>query len=67
MYLPLILDLKDNKWSMLKEVVKFLDSRVAYQELTKRKIPVKNGIKTLKTVLTAMLFSVDVSYVKEIN
>jgi len=52
MYLPLILDLKDNKWSMLKEVLKFFDSRVAHQELAKRNIPVKNGVNAFKIVLT---------------
>ena len=52
---------------MLKEVLKFFDSRVACQELAKRGMPVKNGIKTLKIALVAMFFSIDISYVKELN
>ena len=53
---------------MLKEVLKFFDSRIARQELAKRNIPIKNGVKAFKTVLTAMFFSIDVSYViKELN
>ena len=68
MYPPLIPDSKDTKWIMLKEVLKFFDSRVARQELAKRGMPVKNGVNAFKIVLTAMFFSVDVSYViKELN
>ena len=68
MYLPLILDLKDKKWITLKKILNFLDSRATRQELTKRNIPVKNGVNAFKIVLIAMFFSIDVSYViKELN
>ena len=69
MHLPLIPDSKDTKWIMLKEVIKFLDSRVAHKN-SQTNVPVKNGIKTLKIVLIAMLMFLlhDVSYViKELN
>ena len=33
---------------MLKKILKFFDSRVARQELAKRNIPIKNGVKAFK-------------------
>jgi len=68
MYAPLIVDSKDAKWIMLKEVLKLFDSRRARQELAKCGINVQKGVSVLKIVLTAMFFSVDASYVvKELN
>ena len=68
MFAPLIVDSKDAKWTMLKEVLKTFDSRRARQELAKHGLPVQKGAVILKIVLTAMFFSVDVSYVvRELN
>ena len=63
MYPPLVVQKTDAKWTMLKEVLKIFDSRRARQELSKCGIPVRNGVGVLKIVLTAMFFSVEISYV----
>jgi len=63
MHPPLIVDSEDTKWNILKEVLKIFDSRRARQELAKSGIPVQKGVEVLKIVLTAMFFSLQISYV----
>ncbi len=63
MHPPLIVDSKDAKWNMLKEVLKIFDSRRARQELAKSGIRVQKGVEVFKIVLTAMFFSLEISYV----
>ncbi len=68
MHPPLIVDSKDAKWNILKEVLKIFDSRRARQELAKSGIRVQKGVEVLKIVLTAMFFSLQISYVvSELN
>jgi len=63
MHPPLIVHETDTKWNILKEVLKIFDSRRARQELAKSGVRVQNGVEVLKIVLTAMFFSVELSYV----
>ena len=63
MHPPLIVQETDTKWIILKEVLKIFDSRRARQELAKSGIPVQKGVEVLKIVLTAMFFSLEISYV----
>jgi len=63
MHPPLIVDSKDAKWIILKEVLKIFDSRRTRQELAKSGIRVQKGVEVLKIVLTAMFFSLEIFYV----
>ena len=63
MYTPLIIDSKDAKWIMLKEVLKFFDTRTAKKILAREKIGPEKGIAAIKIVLTSisMFFSKNIA------
>lgn len=63
MYPPLVYQKEDTKWNMLKEILKSFDKRRGRQELAKHKIRSGKGIPVLKIALTAIFFSVEISYV----
>jgi len=63
MYTPLIVEEKDNKWLLLKTVLKFFDTRTAKKILAREKICPEKGITAMKIVLTSMFFSKNIAYV----
>jgi len=66
MYVPLIVDEKDDKWKLVKRILSIFDLRRTKQEMSKQGItPVNKGSYILKTVLLSMLFSLEISYAIE--
>ena len=65
---PLIIDEKDSKWVLLGKICNIVGSRRVKQEMAKQGVgPVNMAGVMLRIVLIAMFFSVDISYVKNIQ
>lgn len=64
MHIPLVVDERNTKWKLLGEILKIFDSRSVKQEIAKQGIkPIPKAGVALRTVLIAMFFSQDISYV----
>ena len=63
MEVPLIVDERDPKWSLLGQVLKIFDSRPVKQQLARQGMkPVPKAALMLRVILIAMFFSLNISY-----